>query len=54
VFGTFTVDEDKKTVTYQIAASTFPKAHTRTIERLTAEAFSNTNPAVAGGRGLQS
>jgi Lipocalin-like domain len=58
LFGTFTVDEDKKTVTYQIAASTFPnwegQSQTRTIERLTAEEFMNTNPAVAGGRGAAS
>jgi len=55
VFGTYTVDEDKRTVTYQITASTFPnwegQSQTRTIERLTAEEFMNTNPAVAGGRG---
>ena len=58
VFGTFTVDEDKRTVTYQITASTFPnwegQSQTRTIERLTAEEFMNTNPAVAGGRGAAS
>src|SRR5262245_12607233 len=58
LFGTYTVDEDKKTVTYQIAASTFPnwegQAQTRTIERLTAEEFINTNPAVSGGRGSAS
>jgi Lipocalin-like domain len=58
LFGTYTVDEDKKTVTYQIAASTFPnwegQSQTRTIERLTAEEFMNTNPAVAGGRGAAS
>src|SRR5262245_54462527 len=36
LFGTYTVDEDKKTVTYQITASTFPnwegQSQTRTIE----------------------
>src|SRR5215510_13835455 len=52
VFGTYTVDEEKKTVTYQITASTFPNwqgaAQTRVIESLTAEEFKNTNPAVAG------
>jgi lipocalin-like protein len=55
VFGTYTVDEEKKTVTYQITASTFPNwqgvSQTRSIETLTAEEFKNTNPAVAGGRG---
>jgi hypothetical protein len=55
VFGTYTVDEEKKTVTYQIVSSSFPnwegEAQTRTIDRLTAEEFRNTNPNVAGGRG---
>ena len=58
VFGTYTVDEAKKTVTYRIASSTFPnwegEAQTRTIDRLTAEEFRNTNPNVAGGRGYAS
>lgn len=58
VFGTYTVDEAKKTVTYHIASSTFPnwegEAQTRTIDRLTAEEFVNTNPNVAGGRGSAS
>ena len=58
VFGTYTVDEEKKTVTYQITASTFPNwqgvSQTRIIESLTAEEFKNTNPAVAGGRGSAS
>jgi hypothetical protein len=55
VFGGYTVDEAKKTVTYQIVSSTFPnwegEAQTRTIDRLTADEFVNTNPNVAGGRG---
>jgi hypothetical protein len=55
VFGTYTVDEEKKTVTYRIVSSTFPnwegEAQTRTIDRLTADEFVNTNPNVAGGRG---
>ena len=55
VFGTYTVDEDKKTVTYNITSSTFPNwegvAQTRTIESVTADEFKNTNPSVAGGRG---
>jgi hypothetical protein len=58
VFGTYTVDEEKKTVTYQITASTFPNwqgvSQTRNIETLTAEEFKNTNPVVAGGRGSAS
>src|SRR5712691_9321846 len=55
VFGTYTVDEEKRTVTYKIVSSSFPnwegEAQTRTIDRLTAEEFVNTNPNVAGGRG---
>jgi hypothetical protein len=58
VFGTYTVDEDKKTVTFNIVSSTFPnwqgEAQTRTIDRLTADEFVNTNPNVAGGRGSAS
>src|SRR5690349_23974780 len=49
LFGTFTVDEDNKTVTYHIISSTFPNwqgvSQTRTIEALTADEFKNTNPA---------
>jgi hypothetical protein len=55
VFGTYTVDEDKRTVTYHITASSFPnwqgEAQTRVIDVLTADEFRNTNPNVAGGRG---
>jgi hypothetical protein len=55
VFGSYTVDEEKKTVTFNIVSSTFPnwqgEAQTRTIDRLTADEFVNTNPNVAGGRG---
>src|SRR5882757_1707464 len=55
VFGTWTVDEDKKTVTYSIVSSSFPnwqgETQTRVIDKLTAEEFVNTNPGVAGGRG---
>src|SRR3954451_3551640 len=58
VFGTYTVDEAKKTVTYHIVSSTFPnwegEAQTRTIDTLTADEFRNTNPNVAGGRGSAS
>jgi hypothetical protein len=58
VFGTYTVDEDRKTVTYKIVSSSYPnwegEAQTRTIDRLTADEFVNTNPNVAGGRGSAS
>ena len=58
VFGTYTVDEEKKTVTFNIVSSTFPnwqgEAQTRTIDKLTADEFVNTNPNVAGGRGSAS
>ncbi len=58
VFGTYSVDEDKRTVTYHIISSTFPNwqgvSQTRTIEALTADEFKNTNPSVAGGRGSAS
>ena len=51
VFGTYTVDEEKKTVTYKIISSTFPnwegEAQTRTIDKLTADEFVNTNPAAS-------
>jgi hypothetical protein len=50
-FGTYTVDEAKKTVTFNIVASTYPNAEgtsqTRTIDKLTAEEFVNTNPGAA-------
>ena len=55
LFGSYTVDEEKKTVTFHIVSSTFPnwqgEAQTRTIDKLTADEFVNTNPNVAGGRG---
>jgi hypothetical protein len=58
VFGTYVVDEEKKTVTYKIVSSSYPnwegEAQTRTIDRLTADEFVNTNPNVAGGRGSAS
>ena len=58
VFGTYTVDEGKKTVTYHIVSSSFPnwegEAQERTIDKLTADEFVNTNPNVAGGRGRAS
>jgi Lipocalin-like domain len=58
LFGSYTVDEEKKTVTFKITSSTFPnfegEAQTRTIDKLTADEFVNTNPNVAGGRGSAS
>jgi Lipocalin-like domain len=58
VFGTYTVDEANKTVTYNIVSSSFPnwegQAQTRAIDKLTAEEFVNTNPGVGGGRGSAS
>src|SRR3984893_6831125 len=55
VFGTWTVDEAKKTVTYTIVSSSFPnwegEAQTRTIDKLTEDEFVNTSPGIAGGRG---
>jgi Lipocalin-like domain len=53
LFGTYTIDEAKKTLTFNIAASTFPNqqgtSQTRTIDRLTADEFRNTNPAASRG-----
>jgi hypothetical protein len=58
VFGTWTVDEANKTVTYHIVSSSFPnwegEAQTRTIDKLDPDEFVNTNPGVAGGRGSAS
>jgi Lipocalin-like domain len=58
LFGTYAVDEEKKTVTFNIVSSTFPnwqgEAQTRTIDKLTADEFVNTNPNLAGGRGSAS
>ena len=58
VFGSYAVDEDKKTVTYSIVSSSYPnwegEAQTRTIDKLTGDEFVNTNPGVAGGRGSAS
>jgi Lipocalin-like domain len=54
IFGTYAVDEEKKTVTFKITSSTFPnaagEAQTRTIETLTSDEFKNST-TVAGGRG---
>jgi lipocalin-like protein len=50
-FGTYTVDEAKKTLTFNITASTYPNAEgtsqTRTIDKLTETEFRNTNPAAS-------
>ena len=55
IFGTYTVDEAKRTVTFEIVSSTYPNAQgqsqVRTIDKLTADEFVNSNPDVAGGRG---
>jgi hypothetical protein len=54
-FGTYTVDEDKKTFTMKFTASTFPNwdgiSQTRTIDKLTDDEMINTNPQVGAGRG---
>src|SRR5882672_10542083 len=58
LFGTYTVDDAKKTVTFHIVSGTYPnnagEAQTRSIDKLTADEFINTNPNVAGGRGSAS
>jgi hypothetical protein len=58
LFGTYTVDEAGKTVTYNIVSASFPnwqgEAQTRTIDKLTADEFVNTNRGLAGGRGSAS
>jgi hypothetical protein len=55
LFGTYTVDEDKKTLTFKIVSSTYPNwegvSQTRLIETLTDHEFRNTNPDIGGGRG---
>ena len=51
LFGTYTVDEAKKSLTFNIEGSTYPnlagRAQTRTIDLLTADEFRNTNPAAS-------
>jgi hypothetical protein len=58
VFGRYSVNEEKKTVTFNIVSASFPnwegEAQERTIDKLTADEFVNTNPNVAGGRGKAS
>ena len=56
VFGTYTVDEEKKTVTYKIVSSTFPnwegEAQTRTIDRADRRRVRQHQPE-RGGRARQ-
>ena len=51
LFGSYTVDEDKKTLTFKIEGSNFPNlagvAQTRTIDVLSDDEFRNTNPAAS-------
>lgn len=58
IFGKYSVDEAKKTVTFHIVSASFPnwegEDQVRTIDRLTETEFVNTNPNVAGGRGSAS
>src|SRR3977135_3033781 len=53
VFGTYTVDEASKTVTYHIVSASFPnwegQTQTRTIDKLTAEEFVNTTNVAGRG-----
>ena len=58
VFGSYAVNEEKKTVTFNVVSSSYPnwegEAQERSIDRLTADEFVNTNHNVAGGRGSAS
>src|SRR5713226_381167 len=58
VFGTYTIDEANKTVTYNIVSASFPnwegETQTRAIDKRTSDEFVNTNKSVAGGRGSAS
>jgi hypothetical protein len=51
LFGAYTVDEEKKTLTFKIEGSMFPNlagvSQTRTIDLLTDDEFRNTNPAAS-------
>src|SRR5262249_1428311 len=51
LFGTYSVDEAKKTLTFNIVSSTFPNqwgtSQTRTIDLLNGEEFRNTNAAAS-------
>ncbi|WP_375412254.1 lipocalin-like domain-containing protein [uncultured Bradyrhizobium sp.] len=58
VFGTYTIDEANRTVTYNVVSASFPnwegEVQTRSIDKLTADEFVNTNAGLAGGRGSAS
>jgi len=58
VFGDYSINEEKKTITYKIVSATYPnwqgEAQERTIDKLTADEFVNTNHNIAGGRGSAS
>jgi hypothetical protein len=58
LFGTYSINEEKKTVTYKIVSATYPnwqgEVQERSIDKLTADEFVNTNHNVAGGRGSAS
>ena len=58
VFGTYTVDETNKTVTYNIVSASFQnwqgEAQTRAIDKLTSDEFVNSIRGLAGGRGSAS
>jgi hypothetical protein len=58
VFGSYSVNEEKKTVTFNIVSSSYPnwagEAQERSIDKLNADEFVNTNHNVAGGRGRAS
>src|SRR3981081_2092126 len=51
LFGTYSVDEAKRTLTFKIEGSTFPNqqgtSQTRSIDLLTADEFRNTNPTAS-------
>ena len=51
LFGTYSVDEEKKTLTFNIVASTYPNqegtSQTRTIDKLNEDEFVNTNRGAA-------
>ena len=58
VFGDYSVNEEKKTVTFKIVSATYPnwqgEAQERSIDKLTVDEFINTNHNVADGRGSAS
>jgi hypothetical protein len=58
VFGDYSVNEEKKTVTFKIVSASYPNwqgdVQERSIDKLTAGEFVNTNHSVAGGRGSAS